>query len=1039
MNTVVAWFARNTVAANMLMFCIVAIGLLVLKETPKEILPQIDPDRVNIALSLPGASPQQVESLLCGPTERAISAIESIKKIVSTASAGRCIVAVDLAFDADLSIALSKIDERLRLLPLPEGTERPIVQQSNFEVMIARLGLVGTIDYREMLALAEKIQADLIAKGLSKTIIRDVPTYRISIAISENSLQQYQLTFSEVAQALMQNASSVAAGTIRAERSQASITVRGNYTSTDDIANTIIRSFPDGGQLQLSDLALIHDGFDENDVESRVNGRPAVSISIYQDRNNNVTDTATLLNDYIARAALPDNVELLMLQDNSKFFTDRMDMLNSNALSGLLLVFGVLFLFLRARLAFWVTMGIPMAFLGGFIILYLAGGSINMISTFGILVVLGIVTDDAVILAENIHRHQNMAGKSGLQGAIDGTNEMTLPVFVAVLTTAITFVPLAFLPGAEGRIAEQIPLIVIAILCFSLIECFFILPAHLAHNKPKPKSTSGVFALMDKVKASLFEHYRIVLKKALYWRYATLLFFFGLFIICASLLKAGWVNVDFQFSAEAEIATGYVGFAEGSDPKLARVATQRLEQAALALKDELAEEFGTAQILHIRSYSGKDANSGILFMNLATTHNRKISGNDIMQRWRKKVGPIPEATALHFSAAIGEGNNNTLSINFNANNSSALQQATNALKLYLQDFDGVYNIRDSFLNVNQDIHVRLKPTAHELGLTLQAVSNQVRAAFSGIALAPLERNGEMLSVKLQLLAEERNSLWHLENLPIRLIDGSIVPLYTIAKLHHESSPSSITHVDGKRIASVSAQVDDSIISTWQLHQKIQTEFLDTVSQRYPGVYSGSISGDDAKDALKQRLWLGFSISLLVMYMLMAALFGSYMQPLLILTAVPFGLVGAFLGHLLLGFDLTYLSLAGMIAVSGIVINDEVVMVHYTNQRIREGSNLKAAITTAGIDRFLAVFLTSITTFFGLLPIMLETSWEAQFLIPLAISIAFGVMFSTTVTLIFLPALHLVVDDIQQGLRRYAHKHPFIKRLAALKEKSQDHH
>jgi len=499
------------------------------------------------------------------------------------------------------------------------------------------------------------------------------------------------------------------------------------------------------------------------------------------------------------------------------------------------------------------------------------------------------------------------------------------------------------------------------------------------------------------------------------------------------------VNIDFQFSAEAEIATGFVAFAEGSDPQLARAATKKLEQAALDLKDALASEYGAPQILAIRSYSGSNANSGILFLNLATTHNRKISGNEIMQRWRKKVGNIPEATALNFSAAIGGGTNNTVNINFNANDSKALQQATTQLKLYLQDFDGVYNIRDSFLNVNQDIHVQLKPAAHELGLNLQAVSNQVRSAFSGVALAPLERDGEMLSVSLRLVEQERNSLWNLENLPIRLIDGNIVPLYTIAQLHYESSPSSITHVDGRRIASVSAQVDESIISKWQLDKKIQQEFLDHVSERYPGVYSGTISGDNAKNALKDRLWLGFSISLLVMYVLMAALFGSYMQPLLILTAVPFGLVGAFLGHLLLGIDLTYLSLAGMIAVSGIVINDEVVMVHYTNQRLREGGSLQEAITTAGIDRFLAVFLTSTTTFFGLLPIMLETSWEAQFLIPLAISIAFGVMFSTTVTLIFLPALHLVVDDIHQWLMRYAEKHPLIKRLAALKETSPDHH
>lgn len=1040
MNALIAWFARNSVAANMLLVGIMVMGFLLIQKTPKEILPGLEPERISIVTTLAGASPGQAEKLLCSPIERAISSVEHIEKIQSTASTSRCVIVVDMEFDSDITMALNRIEERIRLTHLPENASRPAIQQSNIDVMVARMAVVGNIDYRSLLSQAEAVQQDLIELGLSKTILRDTPSYQITIEVSESRLQQYQLTFSEVAQALTQNASDIAAGNIQTDQTRASVIVAGDYSNVDDIASTVIRTFPDGGQLKLADIAVIHDGFADTTAESRVNGKPAISISVYQDRSNNVEDIAAALYRYIDETPMADNIELLMLQDNSAFFTNRMALLQNNAISGLILVFIALVLFLRTRLAFWVTMGIPVAFFGGFIVLYLTGGTINMVSTFGLLIVLGVVTDDAIVVGENIHRHQLM-GKSGIDAAISGTTELAMPVFIAVLTNAITFIPLMFLPGAEGRIAGQIPLIVIAVLAFSLLECFFILPAHLAHNPPRRLTAKLSFSVIDKLNHVIFRIYRPFLQKALHWRYLTLTAFSGLFIICCSLLLSGWVNVSFQLSAEAEVATGYVGFPAGSDPQLTRDAIQRMESAALTLKQELAKEYGIDQIQHIRTSVGNNANGGFIFMNLATARDRKISGRDIMQRWRSKVGSIPEASHLSFSSTI-EGGDQGLSITLNARDSEALRQASTALKLYLQEFDGVFNIRDSFLNVNQEVRVQLKPAAYELGLSLQTVSAQIRAAFSGMTLAPLERDGAMIGVSLRLPEPERNSLWHLENLPIRLMDGSITPLYAIADLHYDSSPNSIVHVDGHRIASVNAQVDESIILKSQLNRQIQRDFLDDIAERFPGVYSGRIGSNEAEKEMKERLWLGFSISLLAMYVLMASLFGSYFQPLLILSSIPFGLIGAFLGHVMLGIEMTFLSLAGMIAVGGIVINDELVMVHYINEKMKEGMALKEAVVVAGVDRFLAVFLTSITTFFGLLPILLESSWEAQFLIPLGISIAFGVMFSTFVTLLLLPVLHLIGDDIRRQIIRtmnwLRHK-PLLNRFMSPEEMSPDHH
>ncbi len=400
-------------------------------------------------------------------------------------------------------------------------------------------------------------------------------------------------------------------------------------------------------------------------------------------------------------------------------------------------------------------------------------------------------------------------------------------------------------------------------------------------------------------------------------------------------------------------------------------------------------------------------------MNLAATQQRQISGEQLMQQWRSRTGSIAEASHLNFSANIGDFQANQIRIDLTANDIEQLTAASSSLKLALQTASGVHQVRDSLLNAQQDIQIQLNDTAFELGLNQELIATQVKAAFSGVKLPPLVQNHRIIPVQLSLAENERNSLWHLENLPIRLLDGSIVPLFTLATLQSQSSANQATRINGQRIVSLYVEFDPSSIARSDLNRFVAQQLLPQLQQQYPHVTLTDIDDNRMESILKERMWLGFSVALLVMYVIMAMLFASYLQPLLILTAVPFGLVGAILGHVLLGIELTYLSLAGMIAVSGIVINDEVVMLHYANERMKEGKSLYQAISTAGVDRFLAVFLTSATTFFGLLPIMAETSFETQFLIPLAVSIAFGVMFSTLVTLIFLPCLHLVCDDIHR--------------------------
>ena len=1010
MNALIGWFAGNRVAANMLMLGIVGLGLLFIPHTPKEILPNIERDRITITVTLPGAGPEQVEQLLCTPIERSLVGINQINRLHSRSTGNRCTVTVDLAYRNDIRLALSQVDEQLRLVDLPDEASPPQVRQSRTEIMLARISVVGSVDYALLRQTAENVQRDLIARGLERTVLRDSLERRISISIANERLQQYQLSFAEVAHAIRQNAGRVAAGLVQADEGQSALVVSGQYHTIDDIANTVIRSFADGGRILLKDLATLHDGFADNSGDSRINGKPAISLSVYQPRRGDIVDMSSIIKQYVQDAVMPANVELLLVQDNSAFFTNRMRLLRDNAVSGLALVFAILLLFLRFRLAFWVTAGIPVAFTGGLIALYLSGGSINMVSTFGLLLVLGIVVDDAIIIGENIHRHQQ-AGQAGLAGAIAGASELARPVVFAVLTTAITFVPMFFLPNAEGRIAAQIPLIVIATLLFSLIECLLILPAHLAHHPRQPPARP---VIRGKLEQLVYRYYRPLLQLTLRWRYVCVTLFACLFLASASLLLSDWITVDFDMAIEAEVATGQVSFAPGSDVRLTRAAVQQMEQAALALKDELAGQFATPQILTVRTFIGDDANTGFVFLNLATSTDRLITGAAIMRRWQEKTGPVPLAARLDFQSTFAS-NNNDFRVYLHAHDSQTLRAAARALKLHLQQYNGVYNIHDSFLSASREVTVQLNDNARAAGLDLQGLSAQIHATFVGTRLPPIERDGKLISVSLQLPEDQRNSLWHLENLPIRLADGSLVPLFVLASLRHDNMPDSIQHIDGQRVATVYAQLDENIISKNRLGQEIRQQFLDRLSEQYPGVVFGSVGSDSAASELQERLWLGFSVAMIVMFVLMASLFGSYTQPVIILSAVPFGMIGALLGHLLLNESLTWLSLTGIVAVSGIVVNDNMVLVYYINEKCRSGMRLYEAVTEAGVARFRPILLTTITTFFGLLPIMLENSWEAQFLIPMAISISFGVLFATFISLLLVPALYLIADDLQRQL------------------------
>lgn len=1042
MKALVRYFSHNRVAANMLMLSIVVLGLLIIPFTHKEILPPLEHDKIIVTVTMPGSSPSQSEKHLCVPLEIQLKRIAGIESFKSHASNSQCLIDLSLLYSADVDAVLAKVNTVIADARLPEKSQRPRVTQVVQDLMLIRLTLSGQVSYSSLHEAATKVRDDLLSEGLTDVRLRDVRPQQMMIELNAWALEQYSLSFSEVHQALLANANDIPVGQLDSGHGQASIVLTANQSTLSELSRCVIRANPDGSQLLLKDVATIHQSHAQDQLQSRLNGIPAVSVSVYQDASNSVVDIAKTVKSYTAYAtnALPESIQLTLVQDNSAYFNDRITMLVKNAIAGLILVFICLMLFLRLRLAFWVSVGIPVAFIGAFIVLYFSGYSINMVSTFALLLVLGLVVDDAIIIAENIYSHQQRGrDDETAEPEVQGTLELARPVIFAALTTAITFLPLAFLPGMEGRLMAQIPLLVIATLFFSLVECFFILPAHLSpsHNcrslwggkKPFVNNneatqlggSDGLTPIMKRLQWLIDHGYRPLLAQCLRWRYAVTLSFFGLLMFCLSLIVSGRHAIDFYSSVDAEVATGFVRFTTGSDPEKTRLAIAKMEAAALALKETLAQEYeGVDQITHIRALVADDANSGHIYMNLADSDARQISGEDIMTRWRHHVGAIPAATDLWFSAQYRGAEAVTGGVRFQleSEDTQMLMAATKALVMQLEQYPEVSYASDSYAHEQQEIHVSLKPLAKELGLSLPQVAKQISQVFMGVELPAVQYQGQHQSLMLHVSEQQRNSLWHLENMQIHLNDGSKLPLYALAKIDFASYQASVQRLNGKRIAYVNVGLRNGKHDKAGILNHIQADFFQNLAEAYPSVVWRRSNIDGHQQVIKERLWYGFWVAMFLMFVLMASLFHSYLQPLIVLSAVPFALIGAMMGHWFFAESLTIWSMAGIVAVSGIVVNDNMVLIFYINEKLKQSVPLYTAITEAGAKRFRPIMLTTITTFFGLLPMMFEGSWEAQFLIPMAIAIGFGELFATAVSLLLVPCLYQISHDMRLMLARW---------------------
>ena len=1039
-NGGIAWFARNPVAANLMMVFIIVSGLIATTTVREETFPEIELDRISIQVPYLGAAPAEVEEGVVIRIEEAIQGVDGIKEIQSTAAEGSASVMVELELGADARRVVDEVKNNVdAITTFPIETEEPIIRELTARNQVTDIAIAGDTDVFALKAFAERVRDDLAATPeITQVDIVSAPPYEISIEVSEVALRRHGMTFDQVANAVRRSSLDLPGGSVRTDGGEILLRTIGQAYRGAEYEDLVLWTRSDGSRLRLGDVATVVDGFEETDQFARFDRDPSVTVSVFRTGEQSALDIAAAVRRYVdrAQATLPEGVSMTIWQDQSRVLNDRLTLMLRNGATGFALVFVVLALFLELRLAFWVSLGIPISFLGAIALMPGLDVSVNVISLFAFILVLGIVVDDAIIVGENIYRHQEDHG-DGPRGAIEGAREIAKPVTFAVLTTVAAFMPLMFVPGMMGKIFRVIPLVVIPCLLFSLVESLGILPAHLSHvprrGAPGPwRRFQRIFS--GGLKAFIRRAYTPLLESALRWRYVTAAIGLSTLILTGGMVLGGWANFHFFPSIEADAMAASVTMPQGTPVDVTSQAVEKLEDGAARLRARLLQETGMDYFRHVSTSVGDQptasrgggplgpvqtmasANVGEVTIELAPAETRAYTSEQLGILWREMTTPIPEAVDVNFNTSVMSPGDD-VDVQLAGPDVERLRRAAEAVKARLAEYAGVYEISDSFRAGKQEMQLGIKPAAETLGLTLQDLGRQVRQAFYGEEAQRIQRGRDDIRVMVRYPRGDRRSLGDLENMRIRTPNGGEVPFSQVAEVVPGRGFASIKRVDRNRAVNVTASVDPAVTAAGAVIADLQTRILPEVLAAHPGVFY-TFEGAQAEQAdAVGGLQRGFLLSLLMIFALLAVPLRSYVQPLIIMAAIPFGLVGAIWGHLALGLDVTMMSMFGLVALTGVVVNDSLVMVDFINRKRLIHGDLEVAVREAGVNRFRPILLTSLTTFFGLAPLMVERSMQAAFLVPMAVSLAFGVLFATFITLILVPVSYLILHDFKRAMRR----------------------
>jgi len=1037
MRGVVAWFAENHVATNLLMLFLILAGVVTGLTMKIEVFPEFSLDRITVTTKYMGASPAEVEEAITQRIEEKVAGLAGIKRIDSTAREGFGTVTIEVMKGWDLKKLLDEVKAEVdSITTFPNEAEKPVVREMTRRSQVISLAVYGDVPEATIKNLAEKIKNEITnLPGITQADLFGVRTGEIHIEISEETLRRYGLTLGRVADAVRRGSLDLPAGRIKTGAGEILIRTKGRRYYAAEYRDLPVITRPDGTKVTLGQIADLSDGFEDVDLFARFQGKPAAVIQVYRVADQNALEVAETVKKYAEqiRPSLPVGVGIGFYQDMSTILKSRIELLLRNMAFGLILVSILLGLFLDVRLAFWVTLGVPISFLSGLWLLPQFDISINMISLFAFIMVLGIVVDDAIIVGENVFR-KHEEGEGPLKGSVDGAVEVGRPVIFAVLTTVVAFWPLLLGGGTMGKIMRNLPIVVILVLMGSLVESLLILPAHL--NRSRVRAARRRRPDKDKLvsrglKWVIRKPYARLVNSCVRWRYATVALGIAVLLLSVGVWKGGWIKFTFFPKVESDILACTLTMPAGTPVSQTVAVVNRLEQTARETLTEMDKkrpegapplfEYSVSVVgLHTGGHGPNrgspelGGNLAQIFVQLLEGEKRDVSAMKLVKMWRARVGAIPDAESITFQSELFSAGN-AVEVHLSLDDHDLLLAAADDLKAELAKYPGTFDISDSFLPGKEEMQLKLKPAARSLGLTLSDLAQQVRHAFYGAEALRLQRDQDEVKVLVRYPEQERRSLGNVKEMRIRTSMGKEVPFSEVAEVKMEHGYASIQRAQRLRVVKVTADVDESVTNANEVRMDVEAQILPRLKYKYPGLrYTIEGEGKEQKESMSDIIE-GFVVALFCIYALLAIPFKSFSQPFIVMAAIPFGIVGAIAGHLIMGLNLSLLSLFGMVGLAGVVVNDSLVLIHATNRLRNEGASAREAVTRAAALRFRAIILTSLTTFAGLSPMIMEKSLQAQFLIPMAVSLGFGVLFATGITLLLVPCGYVILDDLQNLL------------------------
>jgi len=1047
MKNIINWFVNNSVAANLFMILILISGYFTLPKILMEIFPAPALDIVSISVPYPGASPEDIEKSICTKIEENIAGIESIKKIRSTALEGLGLIYIELLPGEEISKAKEEITATVNAITtFPYQAERPIISEYKIQSQVMQIAISGDIDEESLSNITKRIQDEISTlPNITLTTSAGVKSKEIAIEVSENQLKKYSLTFEQIISAIRASSLDIPGGKIESKNNEYLIRTDGQAHSGSEYEDITILTKADGTRLKLGDFATIKDGFIEDASSLKFNGLPTKLINVFRVGNQNAIQISNTVNRYIdkTKLLLPKGIHITSWNDESKILRGRINLLLKNARLGLILVLLVLAIFLKPKLAFWVSLGIPISFMGALIMLPYLDVSINLLSLFSFILVLGIVVDDAIIIGENVYRRIEK-GEDIKTAAREGAYEVGVPVIFAVLTTIVTFSPMLFVGGSVGRIWRIIPLVVIPTLFWSLIESLTILPAHLAHmkmKKPKFKILNQISTGWEKfqskiesiLKNFISNKYKPLLIKSIKNPYLTISIFIFILLINIGLIGGGWLKFSFFPPIEGDVITVDVTFPLGTPIDVTTNAIDRIQKAAVVTDNYFQENYNQKLYVNTLTSAGHESinttgqsagpggrrgeyiyssHKGNVWAELISGEKRKMPVSDIINKWREETGNIVGIKDIKFTSSLFDSGE-PINIQLTGLDFKDLNIVVDKIKNHLKNYAGVFDIKDSYSEGKDQLNITILPEAENYGITNYSLGSQVRQAFYGEEIQTIQRGRDEIKVNIRFPKDDRQSISNLENMSIRTPDGREIPFKLVGKINKSISSPTITRIDRKRAINITADVDISKANSNEIVRNLQNNFLPALLINYPYI-SYTLEGEQRQQNENlESLTNNYILALILVYILLAILFKSYIQPIIVMSAIPFGIIGAVIGHLLLGMNFSILSMIGIVALSGVVVNDSLVLIHFINRYHRQGHSIQEAALESGQARFRPILLTSITTFVSLTPLLLEKSLQAQFLIPMAISLGFGVLFSTFITLILIPNGVIIVDNFRE--------------------------